>query len=69
MILDLRKTHAHAGDYTLYPEPDMNGTIHGPFVHKNFQRILFDIPLLRYPNWFMVQNSGQAGINKVKEAI
>ena len=69
MILNLRKIHAFAGDYTLYPEPDMNGTIHGPFVHKNFQRILFDIPLLRYPNWFMVQNSGQAGISKVKEAI
>lgn len=39
------------------------------FGKNKKQRIWFDVPLLHYPYWFNVQNSGQWGINQVQECI
>jgi len=36
---------------------------------KPFQRIWFDIPLLRYPPWFSVQNAGEWGIKYVERVL
>jgi hypothetical protein len=36
---------------------------------KKHQRIWFDIPILRYPPWFSIQNAGQWGIEQVKEVL
>jgi hypothetical protein len=72
MILDLRKEFGgkNAIDRFVEVEPT-HGVNHPPFrqVVEPFQRIWFDIPVLRYPNWFMIQNSGQEGIEKIKEII
>jgi organic radical activating enzyme len=72
MILDLRKEFGgkNAIDRMVEVEPT-HGVVHPPFrqVVEPFQRIWFDIPVLRYPNWFTIQNSGQMGIEKIKEII
>jgi hypothetical protein len=72
MILDLRKEFGgkNAIDRFVEVEPT-HGVNHPPFrqVVEPFQRIWFDIPVLRYPNWFMIQNSGHEGIEKIKEII
>jgi len=42
---------------------------HPPYVHKKFKRVWFDVPVLRYPNWFSIQNIGQYGIDVVERCI
>lgn len=39
------------------------------FGSNEKQRIWFDIPALHYPPWLSIQNSGQWGIEQVKECI
>lgn len=69
LILDLRVEFDELSqDYLVSPEPS-HGIIHEPSLHRKFQRVWFDIPVLRYPNWFMIQNAGEYGIHKIKEAI
>jgi len=70
MIIDLRKEFGGRiqEDYTIYP-PDNGSFKHPPVTIKKHQRIWFDIPILRYPPWFSIQNAGQWGIDIVKEVL
>jgi organic radical activating enzyme len=67
MMLELRQKFS-GKDYMVYPE-EKDGIQHKPFMHKGFQRVWFDIPVLRYPNWFMIQNSGTWGIDIIKDCL
>ena len=49
--------------------PNYGSYIHTPYKVKKFQRVWFDIPILRYPPWFSIQNAGKWGIDIVKECI
>lgn len=42
---------------------------HPPHSIKKTQRVWFDIPMLRYPHWFTIQNSGSYGEKVVKDCI
>jgi hypothetical protein len=70
MILDLRLEFGgdNQQEYEINP-PDYNGFEHPSYKVKKFQRIWFDIPILRYPPWFSIQNAGQCGIDQVKDCI
>ena len=58
MILDLRIKYGYKNqkEFVEIP-PDNNGYKHPPFVRKKRQRIWFDIPYLRHPNWMSTQNA------------
>lgn len=45
------------------------GIVHKQYVQKRFQRIFFDIPLLKYPNWFDVQNATPDLIAMVEDCV
>lgn len=70
MILELRKEFGGRAqqEFTIQP-PETHGVTHAPYVHKKFQRIWFDIPLLRYPAWFSIQNAGAWGVNSVEQVL
>lgn len=58
MILDLRVEFGYDNqqEYVEIP-PDNNGFKHPPFVRGKRQRVWFDIPYLREPNWMSAQNA------------
>ena len=58
MILDLRVEFGYDNqqEYVEIP-PDNNGFKHPPFKRSKRQRIWFDIPYLREPNWMSAQNA------------
>lgn len=58
MILDLRVEFGYENqqEYVEIP-PDRNGFKHPPFKRGKRQRIWFDIPYLRQPNWMSAQNA------------
>jgi hypothetical protein len=70
MILELRKEFGGRvqEDYVIQP-PDNGDFKHPPVTIKKHQRIWFDIPILRYPPWFSIQNAGQWGIEQVKAVL
>ena len=70
MILELRKEFGGRiqEEYTINP-PNNGDYVHPPYVVKKHQRIWFDIPILRYPPWFSIQNAGQYGIDEVKNCL
>ena len=75
LILDLRKEFGGASQEEFLIAPDANenekknGIIHKQYRQQKFQRIFFDIPLLRYPNWFNVQNATPELIDVVRNCI
>lgn len=70
MILILRKEFGGRvqQEYEINP-PDNNGYVHPPYKIKKYQRIWFDIPILRYPPWFSIQNAGKWGTDIVKQCL
>jgi hypothetical protein len=70
MILELRVEFGGRvqEEYEINP-PDHDGFVHPPYKIRKFQRIWFDIPILRYPPWFSIQNAGAWGIEQVKECL
>lgn len=57
MILDLRIEFGYENQKDVVIEiPDNNGHVHAPFVRKRRQRLWFDIPYLRYPDWMSAEN-------------
>lgn len=46
-----------------------NNIVHKVYKQKKFQRIFFDIPILRYPPWFSIQNAGEYGIDEVEHCL
>ena len=63
MILELRREFGGRAQTTAEGVPMIESDV------KPFQRIWFDIPLLRYPPWFSVQNAGAWGINSVENVL
>jgi len=75
MVLDLRKEFGglNQEEFEIAPvatEHELaNGIEHKKYKQKKFQRIFLDIPLLKYPSWFDVQNAGQWGIDIVEDCV
>ena len=70
MILELREEFGGRNqiEFDIIPE-DSHGMEHKKYKQKKFQRIFFDIPILRYPPWFSIQNAGQYGITEVERCL
>lgn len=57
MILDLRQEFGYTNQKEIEILPPSQGKLkHPPFIRKRRQRIWFDIPYLRFPNWIAVEN-------------
>jgi hypothetical protein len=75
MILDLRSEFGGRNQIEFEISPTQTDSekqhniVHKVYKQKKFQRIFFDIPLLRFPNWFNVQNIGHYGIDEVKQCL
>jgi hypothetical protein len=70
MILKLREEFGYENqrDKIIQP-PDRNGFKHPPFIRKKRQRVWFDIPYLRYPDWMTIQLADQDMLNIIQENI
>jgi hypothetical protein len=70
MILELRREFGGRvqQEVEINP-PDHNGFVHPPYKIKKFQRVWFDIPILRYPPWFSIQNADTSMIQMVKDCL
>ena len=70
MILDLREEFGYENqeDVSIQP-PDRDGVTHTPFVRKKRQRIWFDLPYLRYPDWMTIQLADDDMLNIIQENI
>lgn len=70
MILELRQEFGGRAqtEHEINP-PSRDGYEHPSYKVKKFQRVWFDIPILRYPPWFSIQNAGSWGIDKVKGVL
>ena len=70
MILELRKEFGGRmqEEFNIAP-PSTHGIEHKQYKQQKFQRIWFDIPILRYPPWFSIQNSGKYGSDEVRRCI
>lgn len=75
LILDLRLEFGAANqeEFEIAPESNENekehGIIHKKYKQEKFQRIFFDIPLLKYPNWLDVQNATPELIKIVEDCV
>ena len=70
LILELRKEFGGKNQKRiLFTPPPSDNIIHPPYELKKFQRIWFDIPILRYPNWFSIQNAKLKEIDEVKRVL
>jgi hypothetical protein len=75
MILELRKEFGGRSQVEFEISPEQtetekeNNIVHKVYKQKKFQRVFFDIPILRYPPWFSIQNSGQYGIDEVERCL
>jgi hypothetical protein len=70
MILDLREEFGYENqeDIVIQP-PDRKGFRHPPFIIKKRQRIWFDIPYLRYPDWMTIQLADKYLLNIIQNNI
>jgi hypothetical protein len=70
MILDLREEFGYENqeDVSIQP-PDRDGVVHTPFVRKKRQRIWFDLPYLRYPDWMTIQLADGDMLDIIQENI
>jgi organic radical activating enzyme len=75
LILDLRKEFGakYQEEFLIAPESTehetQHGIVHKQYKQKKFQRIYFDIPLLRYPDWFNVRYATSDLIDTVRDCI
>ncbi len=70
MILKLREEFGYENqtDIEIQP-PDRNGFVHPKFIRKRRQRIWFDTPYLRYPDWMTIQLADQSMRSLIQENI
>ena len=70
MVLDLREEFGYENqqDKIIQP-PDHDGYKHPPFVRKKRQRIWFDIPYLRYPDWMTIQLADHEMLDTIQKNI
>ena len=75
MILELRTEFGGRSqvEFDIAPEQTEtekeNNIVHKVYKQKKYQRVFFDIPILRYPPWFSIQNSGEYGITEVERCL
>jgi len=75
MVLELRAEFGGRSQVEFEISPDQtetekeHGIVHKVYTQKKFQRVFFDIPILRYPPWFNIQNAGEYGINEVERCL
>ena len=70
LILELRREFGGKNQKRIiFTPPPSHGIEHPPYELKKFQRIWFDIPILRYPNWFSIQNAKSEEILEVKKVL
>jgi organic radical activating enzyme len=75
LVLSLRQDFGHKNQKDLYIDPEStddekkHGIVHKRYKQQKFQRIFFDIPILRYPDWFSIQIATPELINLVEEAL
>ena len=75
LILDLRVEFGgdNQEEFLIAPVENKNeienGIVHKQYTQRKFQRIFFDIPLLKYPNWFDVQNATPELISMVEDCV
>jgi hypothetical protein len=70
MILELREEFGGRNqiEFEIAPE-STHGVEHKKYKQQKFQRVFFDIPILRYPPWFNIQNAGEYGIAEVQRCL
>ncbi len=75
MILELRREFGGRAqtEFTIAPEQTEtekeHGIVHKVYKQQKFQRVFFDIPILRFPPWFNIQNGGDYGIQEVERCL
>jgi len=75
MILELRAEFGGRSQVEFEIAPEQTETekeqniVHKVYTQKKFQRVFFDIPILRYPPWFSIQNAGEYGITEVERCL
>jgi len=75
MILELRREFGGRNqvEFTIAPEETeeekKHGIVHKVYKQQKFQRVFFDIPILRFPPWFHINNSGNYGIQEVERCL
>ena len=75
MILELRAEFGGRSQVEFEISPEQteiekeNNIVHKVYTQKKYQRVFFDIPILRYPPWFNIQNAGEYGINEVERCL
>lgn len=75
MILELRREFGGRNqvEFTIAPEQTeeekKHGIVHKVYKQQKFQRVFFDIPILRFPPWFHINNSGNYGIQEVERCL
>jgi hypothetical protein len=75
MVLELRTEFGGRSQVEFEISPDQtetekeNNIVHKVYTQKKYQRVFFDIPILRYPPWFNIQNAGEHGISEVERCL
>jgi hypothetical protein len=70
MILDLREEFGYENqEDTVIQPPDRKGFKHPKFIRKKRQRIWFDMPYLRYPDWMTLQLADEDMLDIIQENI
>ena len=75
MVLELRAEFGGRSQIEFEISPEQtelekeNNIVHKVYTQKKFQRVFFDIPILRYPPWFSIQNAGEYGIKEVERCL
>lgn len=70
MILALREEFGYENQEDTHIQPPNNGDfVHSPFIRKKRQRIWFDTPYLRYPDWMTIQLSEPAMLDTIAENV
>ncbi|MEI6567326.1 MAG: twitch domain-containing radical SAM protein [Verrucomicrobiota bacterium] len=70
MILELRREFGGRNqiEFDVAPDPS-HGIVHKHYKQEKFQRVWFDLPILRYPPWFSIQNGGKYGNEEVSRCL
>lgn len=75
MILELRKEFGGRNQVEFEINPDQteiekqHNIVHKVYKQQKFQRVFFDIPILRFPDFFSIRNSGEYGIKEVERCL
>jgi len=75
MILKLREEFGGKNQEEFLIDPPYTkteiekGIVHKVYKQKKYQRVFFDIPILRFPDWFSIQNGDTYCLQEVERCI